>query len=607
MEILFSLLWLVLPLAIIGGIVAAVVSWRRREGGFEEETEEDRGIGRVKRLYFYVGTFVYMMVAGVGVTLVGRYILNELFGPPVLTRDVTPLAIGVSLALIWTPVWAWHRWRVQRFLEEEPAERRSLLRKFYIYVTLGVTAGLVTQASVEVLRWLLDAKPFGGYAVAALVVWLGVWAYHWLTENAEGQPTEETRTVRRLYIYIASIWSLTMLAVGLAFATYFVFRDAYEGLFDVPVLLRGEEPFWGDFMKNALAVALVGAGLWAWHWLYVARRDVESTLRQWYLYAYAVLGGVITMLAATGIIVYWVLVWLIGVPGEESAVAHFRFLPGTLSPLLVGLILWLYHWSVVQWERAAVGELSAARRIYGYVMAALGVGTLAAAVIVLVSTVIAIGITSAREVLVGPDWWRNRIALFLTFALLGGPVWSYYWFSMQRWAAHGGPEERASLPRRVLVWGSLGIGSLAILGNISYLLFIFLDAVLEDTLSLTLLRDGKWSIGAVTAAGLFVPYYWLILREDRLAVGEAVAPPTVPRKTVTVLIGEGGGPFVRSLEGVLEGRVRILHRTDPDAGLPELADGGLEELEKRIREAAGNQVLLVADATGVQVYSYRQA
>src|SRR3972149_4398022 len=127
-------------------------------------------------------------------------------------------------------------------------------------------------------------------------------------------------------------------------------------------------------------------------------------------------------------------------------------------------------------------------------MAALGVGTLAAAVIVLVPTVIAIGITSAREVLVGPDWWRNRIALFLTFALLGGPVWSYYWFSMQRWAARGGPEERASLPRRV------------------------------------------------------------------------------PRKTVTVLIGEGGGPFVRSLEGVLEGRVRILHRTDPDAGLPELAD-----------------------------------
>ena len=605
LNILFAvLMWVLVFLAIIGFIVA-VVAWRRREGGFEEETEEDRGIGRVKRLYFYVGTFVYMMVAGVGVTLVGRYILDELFGPPVLSRDVSQLALGVALAVTWTPVWAWHRLKVQRFVEEEPAERRSLLRKLYVYVTLGVTAGLVAHASVELLRWVLGARPFGGYPVAALVVWSGVWAYHWLTESVEGQPTEETRAVRRLYIYVTSAYSLGMLAVGLAFAIYLVFREAYEGLFSVPLLLRGEEPLWGDLMQNSLAVALVGAGIWAWHWLYTARLDVESSLRQFYLYAFAVLGGVITMLVATGIIAYWVLVWLIGVPEEETAAGHFRFLPGALSPLLIGLVLWVYHWTVVQLERAAAGQLPAARRIYAYIMATLGVGTLAAAVIVLVPTVIGIGVTSAREVLVGPDWWRNRIALFLTFALLGGPVWTYYWFSMQRWAARGGPEERLTLPRRILVWGAVGIGSLAILGNISYLLFIFLDALLEDTLSLTLLREAKWSIGAATAAGLFAPYYWLILREDRLATAALVSRPAVLRKAVTVLIGEGSSQFIHHLEGALGSGVQVLQRADADVGLPELSAEELQGLERRIAQAAGSRVLLVADAGGVQVYSYR--
>src|SRR3990170_2382042 len=185
MWIFFNLLQLLVPLAVIGGIVAAVVAWKRREP-FETSVEADRGVGTVKRLYFYGSTFAYMLVAGVGVVLVARYALDETFGPPVLTRSTAQLALGVALTVIWTPIWAWHRLRVQRFLAEEPAERRSILRKLYVYLTLGVTAALVAHASVELLRWAFGARPFSGYAVAALVVWGGLLVYHWLAESAEG-------------------------------------------------------------------------------------------------------------------------------------------------------------------------------------------------------------------------------------------------------------------------------------------------------------------------------------------------------------------------------------------------------------------------------------
>ncbi len=598
-------------LAIIAGIIAAIVVWTRRQGvegepeGLEGGREEDRGMGTIKRLYFYAGTFVYMTVAAVGVTLVADYVLDELFGPEVLDRSRVPLSAGVVLALIWTPVWIWHRLKVARFVDEEPAERRSILRKVYVYLTLLVTAGMASYGASELLSWALGNGSFSGHPLAFVVVWGGLWAFHWAAESAEGQPTDETKTVRRLYLYAVSAYSLAMLAAGLSLVIYLVLRDAYEGLFDVPVLLREEEALWGETMRDVLSIALVGGCVWSFHWLYAARHDAGSDVRQFYLHVPAILGGVVTVLSASGVIAFAVLQWLIGTPEETEAAAHFRVLPGAISPLLIGLVLWLYHWAVVEREQAARGELPAAKRIYGYIMTALGIGALAAAIIVLVPTVVGIAATSARDVDVGGDWWRDRLAAALTLGLLGSPVWGYYWFAMQRRAAAGGEEERTSFPRRILIYGALVVGALAVLGSISHLLYLCLNALLENELSLTILREGKWSMGTFVAGALFVPYYWLVLQEDRQAIGERAARPAAPRKSVTVLMAEGGGTFLSQIEAVLGEKVRVLHRVDPGIAVPDLSAEDFENLERRIAEAAGSRVLLVPDATGVQLYSYR--
>jgi hypothetical protein len=545
-----------------------------------------------------------MIVASVGVVLVLRYVLDELFGPPVLDRDVTQLALGVVLALIWTPMWLWHRARVQRLLVEEPAEHTSVLRKLAAYLTLGVTAALVAQASIELIAWLLGVEDFGGYPLAAVVVWGGLWLFHWEAETNEGQPTDETRTVRRLYVYATATYSLALLATGLSFILSIIFREAYDGLFDLPVFLQRDEALWDDEMRWPVAVALTGGGLWAWHWLVVARGDAGSDIRQFYLYAFAILGGVVGALSAAGVLLFGMLEWGIGTPAEDTASAHFRYVPGALAPLLVALLLWAYHWTVIHDERAAAGELPVARRIYNYTMTALGLGALAGALITLVPTVIAIVVPSAQEVIVGEDWWRDRIVLFLTLTLLGVPVWAYHWYRAERSAALRGAEERQSLPRRMLIFGVLGVGALSVLGTASYLLFVFLNAALEDELSLTLLRDAKWSIGPFAAAVLIAPYYWFVLQEDR-AAAPAPAVPAAPRKSVTLLISADGQPLVERIEAALGAKVRVLQRADAGAGLPELSAEALASMEQRIAEAPGTRVLVVADASGVQVFSYR--
>ena len=197
------------------------------------------------------------------------------------------------------------------------------------------------------------------------------------------------------------------------------------------------------------------------------------------------------------------------------------------------------------------------------------------------------------------------MVLVLTLGLIGGPVWSYYWFAMQRRLAAGGDDERASLPRRVLVYGVIGVGALAMLGSMSHILFLFLEALLEDGLSLAVLRDMKWSIGVAFTSGLLVPYHWLILREDRTATGDSVAGPAAPRKSVTVLIGASGGAFVSQIEASLGGKVRVLRRVDANIGLPELSAEEIQGVERRVTDAEGSRVLLIVDTAGLQVYSYR--
>ncbi len=602
MDFIASFWPLLVMVALVAAVVTAIASWRRREG---LEPEAEAGIGTVRRLYFYFGTFAFMMVASTGVVLVGRYLLDEIFGPTTLERDVTQLSLGVALALIWTPVWIWHRVRVERLLKEEPAERTSVIRKVAVYVTLGVTLALTVQASTEVLRWLFGARSFGGYGLMALVVWGGLWAITWRDEDAEGQPTDDTRTVRRLYLYVSSGATLAMTASGASVVLYAIFREAYEGIVSLPVLVRGDETLWSDGTRNTLAVALTGGAVWAAHWLVFARRDTRSDLRQFYLYL-ATLAGVVTTLSAAGVLLFGVLQWGIGTPDDDSAGMHFRFVPATLAPLLVGLVLWGYHWAIVREERAVTGELGAARRTYGYLVTVLGLGALVATVVVLVSTVIGLSVTSARDALVGSDWWRDRMTLVLTLALLGVPVWGFHWFPLQRRAVLGGAEERQSLPRRLFLYGVAAAATLTLLGSVSYLLFVLLNALLENETSLTLLRDAKWSMGTLVAAGLFAPYHWLVLQEDRKAA-EAAPPAARPAraKSVTLLIAPGGRTYAVQLEAVLGTSVRVLDRADPGVGVPGVSEEDLQRVKQRIADAPGGQVLLVADSSGVQVYSYR--
>ena len=601
MEIFFGLFFNLIPLAIIAAVVYVIVQRRRRD------TSEmvDPGIGTVRRLYFYTVSFVALMMAANGLVQIAQYVLEALFGGDVISESQTRLAIGASLTIVGLPLWVFH-WRlIQRHVGELPVEKRSLIRKFYIYLVLGVAVGLAIAASVSLLQWAFGSKSFSGYPWAAVIVWSVVWAFHWRLESAEGQPTSDTRGVRRLYLYLVSLATLVMLAAGFGRVVHIILLEGYESLVSLSVLLPADTGLWRPSMRAALAWALIGGTAWGAHWLYFARHDFGSVMRQFYLYIFAILGGVVTILVSLGLIINGVMTWLMGTPTDDASV-HFRFLPGALASLAVGLSLWAYHWTVVrQKAEASALESQDFQRAYAYILAGMGLGALVVGIGTLVHAVLVIFTETTRELLAGQDLWREPLALGITLGILGMPLWGYFWTSIQRRVSTEGVAERSTLGRRIFIHAVLAAGILALLGSVSALIFLFLRDLLADELSRETLRDARPAIDIIAAIAIFLPYYWMVYRQDRLAEPEAIAPAERRiRKEVAVLVQEGGEAFVPNLETALGYRVTILRWVDPDAIWPELSEAACEELARRVTDANGERVLLVPDGAAVRVLSY---
>jgi|GEM_PF-261935 len=608
--VMFYLISALFPLLVIVGIVDGIVALVRRRG---KANGEDNGIGTLKRVYFYGLAFIALGVAAPGLIVLLDFLLDSVFGSPALYRSETQLALGLALTVVATPIWFIHWQLALRAVQRMPGEAHTLARKIYLYLVLGVSAALAAFGLVSFLRWLLGWESFNGLNIAFPLVWLGVWAYHWHVQEAEGRGADTWAAVRRLYWYVTALYGLAMLATGVGLVLWVVLQQAYQALFDTQILAPSVVGFWSAIWTGAartgIAIALAGGLGWWWHWHRAAKGDINSVLRQVFLHLFAVLGGAATVVVSLSVLLFLVLQWFFGKPESAMASAHFRSLPGVIAALVPGTVLWGYHWALVQQEsRLAAQGWQAARRVYRYLVAALGLGTLSVGLVMVFLVVLGLLIPRPGTPLLDTQWWRNSLVLGVTLLVVGIPVWSYHWFGLQRDVLKGSPQEHASLSRRIFIYGVFGIATLLVLANLSAFLFMFLRDLLEGELSLKLIQDAKWSIGTLLMAGAISVYHWLVLQEDRRAVPppEEPAAPAIPvSKAITALASEPARALVEQLQSRMGVTIRVLQRLDGGEA-PRLTDVQLDEVQARIAASPGSQVLLAIDASGVQVIPYRE-
>lgn len=609
-----SIIGTLMPIAIIGLVVYGIIVWRRRASENERRGGTDDGIGTVRRLYFYVVSFVALMMTASGIVMLIEFALDGIAVGAALSISTTSLAAGVSLMIVGAPLWYFH-WRyIQRAVAKQPVETQSILRKLYMYLTIGVASGFIIVTAVDLLNWIFRAEDFSGYSLAAIIIWGAVRAFHWRIEGREGQPTQDTRAIRRLYIYLASLVGLIMLSVGVGRVFYFILLEGYSAFASTP-LLTGDTGLWRLALREMISLSIVGGAVWALHWLYIARRDYDSALRQVYLYIFAILGGVMTTLIALSVIIHETLAWALNNYYANTAAEHFEFLPWSVAALAVGGALWAYHWYKAQLEAGmSSGATASARRAYTYILAAIGTGTLAVAIFMLVSSVLKLILASFGDVIVGGDQWKSPFVNIITLAVLGAPLWGYYWRNIQIRALELGVDEMQATSRRLFLFAALGIGVLALLGSVSTLIFFFLRDLLDFSFSLGTIDDMVEPIAIIAAAAAFLPYYWAVYRQDQNAASEVApepASPVVPsdaegqpaRKHVTLLTTDGDA-LAQRIRDALGYDFEVLRWADADAAMPALTDEECARIARAIVDAPGSRALLIPDGETVRVLSH---
>lgn len=598
MGILDSIPILIL-LAIIGGVIYAIYAWRRREP--ESGGDHDPGMGTLKRLYFYGISFAALMTLVAGISLAVQSLLNVLFDGEAFSLSSNALAWGLSLSIVALPIWFFH-WRfILRSVTAMPVERRSIIRKVYIYLTLGVALGFLAAVSYEILKWAMRAGEFPEFSLASILPWAMIWGYHWQIESAEGQHSIETRGIRRLYLYASALVGGGMFAVGVGAMIHTLLQDGYAALFLTQVTISDQTGLARESLRTDLSVAIVGGAMYWTHWHRFALGDRNSILR-WIALFIASVGGAATALGSVGVMVSTTLSWLLGAASEGAAL-HFEDMPGALVVASVGTVAWALFKRRMLME--AVGEYATPiRRIYDHFMAAFGLTAISGASFTIFNTALATFAEALSVSITDSDAWRSPVAAILAMLIIGIPVWGYYWRRLRLAYATDSESEATALSHRVYIFAVLGAGALAFLGGGGGTLFVILRDLLDAALSVETLRDLNPAIGFALTAALFLPYHWAIYRADQAYQSDELEPRSV-RRRVTLLVADGDSTLTRTIEDALGYSIREARWSDPEAFAPMLDDEEAARIAAQISQSSGSNVLLIPDqAARLKVISY---
>lgn len=597
-----SLMFGLLPIVIVAAIVFALVN-ARRGAAIEDDLGEavlDDGIGTVRRLFIYALALVGLIFAAVGVSMVIAGALDAITGRVLFAERRQGLAVALAFSVVGGPAWLLFAWLAQRSVHDHDVERRSQVRRLYLGLARGVAVAVVAANAITAGRMIAGIEAFRGEPWGALVAWAAVWAVHERLARAEPPSTAVTRLLDRLTAYFGTLLGLVLLLGGSAGVLAAPLSAAYDRAFRDSLVLGD----WTEGLRSSLVVMLVGAALWAWHWLRaLARRDRLTMLWRVQVFLFGALLGVVLAVVPAALVLYAIIEWFFGQPGSDTAAAHFASTPAALGTLVVGLATWGYHRAVLS-EAGAGQERGGPERVYRYLLAGAGLVATATALATFIAVAgEALG-RPVTEFVHAPGWWRNPLLRGITLLVVGVPLWLRYWVETQR-AVSQSFEERAAASRRVYVFLVVGVATFALLVSLTVLLYQVFRAVLGGELGLVLLNDARWSLAVAATAGSIAAYHFLVLREDHAALpAEAVVAPSRPREVI--LVNAAMDPeLVADIERLPGAHVRRWNRLDrvDDAPLPAAQRAAVVQA---VAGATASRLLVVVTGSSFELVPFAQ-
>ncbi|GMQ94853.1 MAG: hypothetical protein BMS9Abin12_2363 [Acidimicrobiia bacterium] len=481
---------LLVQLAIIVGIVLLIV---RLSSGRDKATSEGVGVA-IRRFFVYAIMLTMLILVGIGVA---GLIEAALPGSNELTDSSTQTAISIAFVIVGLPVYVGLALYTRRRLRDDPHEQRSLGWAFYL--TVALIGSLLASMSLvgAVLSGLADQGKIDRTLLIHAAVWTTIWAWHWWVSRVR-----EAKRSTEIHMLLGSAVGLIWTFVG-AFATIAaVLTTIYDGLFLVLILDSGISQ-----ILRPLSVLIVGFPVWWWYWFRHARHIPRTPWWLAHTLLLGVLGGAVAVITGTGVVLYGLLQWILN--DLSSAAAHFTFLPGAVTGVLVGGAVWTYHASVLDGSRER--DRSEIGRMYDYLLSGAGLVVAAGGVTTLIVTVVKA--TSGTTITSSSS--GNVLAAAITLIVIGAPLWWRYWSTIQKARAQDPTGELQSITRRIYIVVLFGVAAVIAVISLIVILFIFFQNILDGTLGSVTLDNAAVPIALLLTAGALAWYHFAVFREDR--------------------------------------------------------------------------------------------
>ena len=227
-------------------------------------------------------------------------------------------------------------------------------------------------------------------------------------------------TVRRVFFYILALVTLGIMAIGLWNLLSLSFDAILSGFTLAQV---------GDIkprLSLGIAMVVIGAPLWFLFWGAIQRHaeheadEAGSALRAFSLNIILI---VFAFLISLNLEV--LLKWMI------AGFSSDQFSPGSTATLIVSAIVWCFYWRISEKEGYPTPVAKTVRRWYIYILSISGLIWLSFGLVQIANSAF-ISLPIWQGDVVGGSFWNNGTRSNISWVLVGGLVWAFYWFYAAR-------------------------------------------------------------------------------------------------------------------------------------------------------------------------------
>ena len=338
------------------------------------------------RVYLYAATLAGLVMLAVSIGTVMSSVLAGVVGDvPSLAEDADfrrrQLADSAAGIVGWGIVFIGHWWYANSLIHDPgwrgASERAARLRLAYFAAAIGASAIAISTFAIQSLSTLiglaLGVDEIGtsrGLTLAvagpalSLVPWIAAWWLHlrWMrAESMAADDPERIATVDRLDAAVVSLIGLAAAAVGIGGLLGLLLDGVLGGT-------RGETEFLRAEAARYLAIGMVGAIGWLWHWLRLQGRrgaspaeEASSTIRRAYLLI-VVAASLIVSLGTLAYLLYRLVGLILEVEVFDNLASAIAM---PLAALIVAGVLAVYHGLVLRGDQAVRTAAEAAAPVEG--------------------------------------------------------------------------------------------------------------------------------------------------------------------------------------------------------------------------------------------------